>query len=79
MMWLFVENYLPNYYSRDDVLIDDILYRYITGDEVCDEDMQWIQTEFNGDKSLMREELIKLEMGFVDESLHAYYEQLFAS
>lgn len=79
MMWHFVENYLPNYYSRDDVLIDDILYRYITGDEVCDEDMQWIQTEFNGDKSLVREELIKLEMGFVDESLHAYYEQFFAS
>ena len=77
-MWHFIENHLPNYYSRDDVLVDDILYRFITGDDVCDEDMHWIQTEFNGDKSIVRKELIRMELGFVEESLLAYYERFFA-
>lgn len=78
-MWRFIETYLPNYSSRDDVLRDDILYRYIEGDDVCDVDNKWIQAEFNGDKHLVMEELIRLEKGFVEESLKSYYEQYITS
>lgn len=73
--WHFIEDYLPNYSSRDDILRDDILFRYIDGDYVSEEDMQWIQSEFNGDKKLVKEELVRLEKGFFEESLKAYYEQ----
>jgi hypothetical protein len=78
-MWRFIENYLPNYSSRDDILRNDILFRYFDDDDVCDEDMQWIKAEFNGDKQLVKEELIRLEKGFFEESLKAYYEQHFVA
>ena len=73
--WHFIEDYLPNYSSRDDILRNDILFRYIDGDYVSEEDMQWIQAEFNGDKKLVKEELVRLEKGFFEESLKAYYKQ----
>ena len=55
-MWKFIEDYLPNYSSRDDVLCDDILYRYIDGDEVCQDDIEWIMSDFRGDKMLIKKE-----------------------
>lgn len=44
--WRFIEAYLPNYYSRDDVLLSDILYRYITSDEESCEDVQMIKKAY---------------------------------
>ncbi len=77
--WRFIEDYLPNYHSRDDVLCDDILYRYFEDDEVSDEDMLWILEEFNGDKKLVKEELVRLEKRFIEEALCAFYEQRLTS
>ena len=71
--WRFIEDYRPNYYHRDDVLYDDILLRFVEDDEVCEEDLQWIEEEFNSDKRLIKEELVRLETRFMSESLHAYY------
>ncbi|MBR0502147.1 MAG: hypothetical protein IJJ77_02770 [Paludibacteraceae bacterium] len=34
ILWQFIEEYLPNYSSRDDVLLDDILTRFIEDDGV---------------------------------------------
>ena len=73
--WNFIEEYLPNYSSRDDVLCDDILFRFITNDEVCEEDLVWIANDFNSDKSLVKAELVRLETKFAEEALTAYYEQ----
>lgn len=78
-LWRFIEDYLPNYYSRDDVLRDDILYRYYDGDDISDEDMYWIKAEYNGDKRLVKDELARLENGFIEESLHAFYTQITAT
>lgn len=75
-LWRFFEKYLPNYYSRDDVLLDDILFKYIDGDEVCEEDMKWIEVEFNSDKTLVKEELVRLETKFATEALRSYYDSL---
>ena len=36
--WNFIEKYLPNYYTRDDVLYDDILFRFIDDDNVSEEE-----------------------------------------
>lgn len=73
--WRFIEKYLPNYSSRDDVLRDDILFRFITNDEVCEEDLAWIANDFNSDKKLVKEELVRLETKFAEEALGAYYNQ----
>ena len=78
-VWRFFESYLPNYSLRDDVLCDDILYRYIDGDDVCEDDLQWIKAEYNCDKKLIADELVKHEKIFFEESLRAYLEQQFAS
>ena len=71
----FIEKYLPNYSSRDDVLCDDILFRFITNDEVSEEDLAWIASDFNSDKKLVKDEHIRLETNFAEEALAAYYGQ----
>ena len=72
-MWRFIEEYLPNYSSRDDVLRDDILFRFVDGDDVSKEDLKWIEDEFKNDKRLVKEELVRLESRFMVESLKAYW------
>ncbi len=72
--WRFIEDYLPNYSRRDDVLIDDILLRYVEGEDVNDDDMRWIAAEFHSDKKKIVEELVKLESEFMAEALQAYYD-----
>ncbi len=72
-MWRFIEEYLPNYSSRDDVLRDDILFRFVDGDDVSKEDLKWIEDEFKNDKNLVKEELIRLESRFMVEALKAYW------
>ena len=74
-LWRFIEDYLPNYYSRDDVLRDDILLRFVEDEDVYEKDLTWIAHEFNSDKKLIKEELIRLETMFAEEALTAYYEQ----
>ena len=74
--WRFIEDYLPNYYRRDDVLMDDILLRYVENDEVSEDDMKWIESEYHCDKRLVGEDLVRLESGFMAEALQAYYDSL---
>ncbi|MBO4587549.1 MAG: 6-phospho-beta-glucosidase [Bacteroidales bacterium] len=77
-IWEFVEEYLPNYSSRDDVFQEDILFRYLDEDYVCDDDLQWIHNEFGGDKKLVKEELVKIDAAFLKESIKAYYDRNFS-
>ena len=72
--WRFIEDYLPNYSRRDDILMDDILYRYVEGEDVNDDDLKWIAAEFHSDKKLIEEELVKFESVFMAEALQAYYD-----
>lgn len=72
--WQFIEDYLPNYSSRDDVLWDDILTRFIEDDEICVNDKKTIEQEFNGNKELVKEEIAKLESKFAQEALNEYFQ-----
>ena len=72
-MWRFIEEYLPNYSSRDDVLRDDILFSFVDDDDVSKEDLKWIEDEFKNDKKLVKEELVRLESHFMVEALKAYW------
>lgn len=72
--WEFIEKYLPGYSHRDDVLRSDILLRFLTDEEVRDEDLKWIAAEFNSDKSLVKRELVRLEAKFAEESIKNFYD-----
>lgn len=75
--WRFIEENLPNYDHRDDVLHDDILVRFVEGDDICDNDLEWIESEFQSDKNLVAKEIVRLETQFAREALRAYYQRLF--
>ncbi|MBO7469630.1 MAG: 6-phospho-beta-glucosidase [Bacteroidales bacterium] len=75
-LWGFIEEYLPNYYKRNDVLRSDILFRYINDEYVDDSDMQWIREEFGSDKEAIKKESLRLEKGFINEAMDCFYEQL---
>lgn len=75
-LWAFISEYLPNYYRRNDVLRSDILMRYYCGENVNEMDRDWIKKEFGNDRSLIRQENLRLEIKFVSEALQFFYEQL---
>lgn len=44
--WQFIEENLPNYHRRDDVLFNDIVSRYVNGEELSEEDTNQVEAEF---------------------------------
>ena len=45
--WTFIEENLPNYESRDDILYNDIVSRYVNGEELDDSDVETMQKNFS--------------------------------
>lgn len=72
--WQFICDYMPGYYNDDRVLQDDILTRYVKGEDVCDDDIEWIEKTFPTNKDII-DELARLEAEFLDEAIHAYYKE----
>lgn len=73
--WHFIESYLPNYYTRDDVLLSDMLFRYVTNDSMSFADMQYIEenySTYNDAQNACKELDIKLAI----EALNNYYEKM---
>ena len=70
----FIEEYLPDYYHRDDVLHLDIYSRYIDNEEMDENDLQWIYQDFGSDKKKVKEEIDRLEMQFAYEALMNWLE-----
>lgn len=75
--WHFVENNLPDYHHRDDVLADDILFRYLDGDDVDVDDLEWIARDFGNDREKVRQYLVDQESRFAREALEAYFTNCF--
>ena len=73
-LWQFIEEYLPDYYHRDDVLHMDIYTRYIDNEEVDESDLQWIYQDFGSDKKKVEEEINRLEIQFAYEALMNWLE-----
>ena len=73
-LWQFIEEYLPDYYHRDDVLHLDIYSRYIDNEEVDESDLQWIYQDFGSDKEKVEEEIDRLEKQFAYEALMNWLE-----
>lgn len=53
LYWDFIEKYHPLYYSDDRVLLCDILYRYLTDDEVSSDDLIWLQELYKTKKEVI--------------------------
>ncbi len=70
----FIEEYLPDYYHRDDVLHLDIYSRYIDNEEMDENDLQWIYQDFGSDKKKVKEEIDRLEMRFAYDALMNWLE-----
>ncbi len=73
-LWHFIEEYLPDYYHRDDVLHLDIYTRYIDNEEVDESDLQWIYQDFGSDKKKVEEEIDRMEKQFAYEALMNWLE-----
>ena len=69
----FLEKYLPNYYFRDDVLKSDILFRFLTNEELNEKDRNWIKDEFSNNIDLVKEECLKLDKIFLTEAIENFY------
>lgn len=45
--WSFIEENLPNYERRSDVLYNDIVCRYVNGEELDSDDAEMMQRDFS--------------------------------
>lgn len=45
--WLFIEENLPNYESRNDILYNDIVSRYVNGEEIDSHDAEMMKNDFS--------------------------------
>lgn len=71
----FIEKYHPQYYSDDRVLLCDILFRYLSDDELSPDDLTWLQKEFKTKKETLQE-LKRLETLLLSETLGYYYDRM---
>jgi hypothetical protein len=70
--WEIIENFLPNYYSRNDVLLNDRMNCYLEGMELSEEDLDWIREtieELHLTKEAVQKGLDKLDAELYNEAL----------
>ncbi len=73
--WNFIEQHHPQFYSDDRVLVSDILFRYISDDEVSPEDLVWIHKNFRTKEDVLTE-LKRIETQLFAEALDNYYQAM---
>lgn len=66
--WRFITENLPRYSSRDDVLMCDILLRFIEGEDVAQDDLEMIADAYNSDKQEVSKALQELETRLMNEA-----------
>lgn len=66
--WQFITENLPRYFSRDDVLMCDILLRFIEGDDVAQDDLEMIAEVYNSDKQEVGLALMEFETRLLNEA-----------
>lgn len=69
--WDFIEKYYPNYNHCDNVLLSDILTRKLNGEEICENDEEYIK---NWD---IRKVLIDLDKQLLSEAFENFINTLY--
>lgn len=72
--WDTIMEYLPYYHKRDDVLLSDILARYIDDEEVCESDLKMIELEYGSEKQAVKEALFRLDSQLIIEAMRVMYD-----
>lgn len=72
--WNFIEKNHPRFSSDDRILFADIIFRYLDGDEVCDDDMDELNRV--GTKYDLLQALVYLETSLFSEALGSFYKEL---
>lgn len=75
--WDFIAEYLPNYESRDDVLLSDILSRVLNNEYVENVDLIYI-SEICDIKDARKLHL-ELDKSLMTEAMEAYFIQKFST
>ncbi len=70
--WGFVGDNLPNYYSRDDVLLSDILAKYVDGELEDKDDLAMIKRDYSNDMQTVQSNLRELDARLYTEAYHAF-------
>lgn len=47
-LWQFIEENLPNYHQRDDVLHNDLVSRFVNSEDMEEADYKMVHEEFEG-------------------------------
>ncbi|AWK03964.1 hypothetical protein HYN56_06845 [Flavobacterium crocinum] len=69
--WLFIEKYYPNYSHCDNVLLSDILTRKLFGEEICEQDEEYIKN-WN-----IRNELFEVDKELLCKAFENYFNIVF--
>ncbi len=72
--WAFIEEFLPDYYHRDDILHYDIYSRYINNEDLSEGDAEWIYNDFGSDREKVKEAIEQMEKDFAYEALTSWLE-----
>jgi hypothetical protein len=68
-VWTFIEENLPDYYHRDDILHYDIYSRYLDHEDLAEGDAEWIYADFGSDKEMVKKTTEQMEKDFAYEAL----------
>ena len=69
--WDFIEKYYPNYDHCDSILLSDILTRKLNGEEICENDEEYIN---NWD---VRKVLMELDKELLGEAFENYFSTIY--
>ena len=69
--WTFIENYYPNYYSCDDILLSNILLKKLEGQEICNEE------EISVQDWDIKKQLLELDKNIFSKALKNYFEIMY--